>query len=55
LVASVKKYHAQGLADFEMKPKVVADLKAYQGWATFDDEIGKLISLVILQLEQESF
>jgi len=55
LVASVKKYHAQGLADFEMKPKVVADLNAYQGWATFDSEIGKLISLVILQLEQESF
>lgn len=55
LYGSVKKYYAQGLSDFEMKDKVVAELKPYQQWATFDSEIGKLISLAWLQVEQASF
>ncbi len=55
LYGSVKKYADQGLGDFEMKDKVVADLKPYQQWAMFDSEIGKLISLAYLQAEQEAF
>lgn len=55
LYASVKKYYDQGIVAFEMKDKVVADLKPYQHWATFDSEIGKLISLAYLQVEQEAF
>jgi len=55
LYGSVKKYYAQGLSDFEMKDKVVAELKPYQQWATFDSEVGKLISLAWLQVEQASF
>ena len=55
VILSVRKYHAQGLADFEMKDKVVADLKPFQQWAGFEVEIGKLISLAVLQLEQEAF
>lgn len=55
LYGAVRKYQAQGLTDFEMKDKVLADLKPYHKWATFDDEIGKLISLAYLQAEQESF
>ncbi len=55
LYGSVKKYYAQGLSDFEMKDKVVAELKPYQHWATFDSEVGKLISLAWLQVEQSSF
>jgi glyoxylase-like metal-dependent hydrolase (beta-lactamase superfamily II) len=51
----VKKYRAQGLGDFEMKDKVVAELKPYRQWAMFNDEIGKLISLAYLQAEQEEF
>ncbi len=55
LYAAVKKYRAQGLSDFEMKDKVVADLAAYKSWSNFDAEIGKLISLAWLQAEREDF
>ncbi|MEK7304501.1 MAG: MBL fold metallo-hydrolase, partial [Pseudomonadota bacterium] len=55
LYGSVKKYYAKGMSDFDMKDKVVADLKPYRKWATFDSEIGKLISLAWLQVEQASF
>lgn len=55
LYGSVKKYQAKGLSDFDMKDKVVADLRAYQKWAMFDSEIGKLVSLAFLQIEQASF
>ncbi len=52
---AVKKYFDQGLSDFDMKDKVIADLKPYQKWALFDTEIGKLISLAYLQIEAEAF
>lgn len=55
LYGSVKKYYAQGMSDFAMKDKVVADLRPYQKWTMFDSEIGKLISLAWLQIEQASF
>ena len=55
LYAAVKKYRDQGLSDFEMKDKVVADLAAYKSWPNFDTEIGKLISLAWLQAEREDF
>ena len=55
LYATVKKYYGQGLTDFAMKDKVVAELKAYQNWSLFDTEIGKLVSLAFLQIEQASF
>ena len=55
LLGSVKKHYAKGMSDFEMKDKVIADLKPYQKWAMFDSEIGKLISLAWLQVEQASF
>ena len=55
LHAAVKKYYAQGLSDFDMKDKVIADLKPYHKWARFDDEIGKLIGLAYLQVEADAF
>jgi glyoxylase-like metal-dependent hydrolase (beta-lactamase superfamily II) len=55
LYGSVKKYYDQGMGDFEMKDRVVADLMLYQKWASFDGEIGKLVSLAWLQVEQASF
>ncbi len=55
LHASVKKYYDQGLSDFEMKPKVVKDLSAYKDWARFDDEIGRAISMIYLQVEAKAF
>lgn len=55
LYASVKKHYEQGIVAFEMKDGVVADLKPYQHWVGFDSEIGKLISLAYLQVEQQAF
>ena len=55
LHGSVKKYYAKGMSDYDMKDKVIADLRPYQKWAMFDNEIGKLISLAWLQVEQASF
>jgi len=55
LYTSVKKYQAKGMSDFEMKDKVVADLKPYQQWINFDTEIGKFISLAYLEAEREAF
>jgi glyoxylase-like metal-dependent hydrolase (beta-lactamase superfamily II) len=55
LYAAVQKYRAQGLSDFEMKDKVVAELNAYRAWSGFENEIGKLISLAYLQIEKDEF
>jgi glyoxylase-like metal-dependent hydrolase (beta-lactamase superfamily II) len=55
LLAAVKKYYEQGMSDFEMKDKVLADLAPYKDWAMFDSEMGKLISLAYLSVESESF
>ena len=51
----VGKYYEQGLMDYEMKPKVVADLGKYKSWHAFDTQIGPYISQVIGELEKESF
>jgi glyoxylase-like metal-dependent hydrolase (beta-lactamase superfamily II) len=55
LYGAVKKHYAQGLSDFDMKDKVVAELKSYRRWAMFDSEIGKLVSLAYLQVEKAAF
>lgn len=54
LRASVKKYYDAGLADFEMRDKVLADLAAYKDWHGFD-ELGRAISFVFLEVEAEDF
>ncbi|MGD8885998.1 MAG: MBL fold metallo-hydrolase [Gammaproteobacteria bacterium] len=51
----VGKYYDQGLMDFEMKPKVVAELDEYNEWSGFDNQIGPYISQLVLELENESF
>jgi glyoxylase-like metal-dependent hydrolase (beta-lactamase superfamily II) len=55
LYDAVKTYHAQGLSDFAMKPKVALELAAYKDWVGFDEGLGKLISLAYLQVEADSF
>jgi glyoxylase-like metal-dependent hydrolase (beta-lactamase superfamily II) len=55
LKAAVKKYYDEGLADFEMKPRVAADMARFADWPGFDDELGKHISLALLEIEEESF
>jgi len=55
LKREVKKYFDGGLSDYEMKPKVIKALQAYQTWSGFDENIGRLISLAYLDVENESF
>ena len=51
----VKKYYDQGMSDFEMKPKVSAELARFKKWPGFEEELGKHISLAYLEVERESF
>lgn len=55
LKAEVKKYYEGGLSDFEMKPKVIKALEPYRQWSGLDENIGRLISLAYLEVENESF
>lgn len=55
LKRAVKKYYDEGLSDFEMKPQVAAELVRFKAWPGFEDELGKHISLAVLELEAESF
>jgi len=38
---------------FEMKPVIVEKLAKYKDWESFDDTIGKLISIAVLEAENE--
>ena len=55
LYATVKQAYAEGLTDFDAKPKVVDALAAYKSWNRFDEEVGRQISIAYLEAEQESF
>jgi len=55
LKSGVKKYFEQGLSDYEMKAKVIKALSQYQDWTGFDENIGRMISLAYLEVENESF
>jgi len=52
---TIKNLYGQGLADFEMKPKVVEAVEAYKEWAGFDIRIGPHISRAYLEIEAEAF
>ena len=51
----VKKYAAQDLLDYEIKPKVVAKLNAYKNWIEFDNEIGRHVNYTYSQIQDELF
>ena len=52
---TVKGLVDEGMSDFEMKPRVVAKLKAYQNWNGFTDQVGKHVSLAMLEAEKAGF
>lgn len=54
LYSSVHKYYDQGMADYEMKNKVVSDLKEFKDWNNFD-EIGRVINYTYQEIERENF
>ncbi len=55
LYETVAALYEEGLSDFEMKEQVVAKLAAYKDWSGFEEEIGKHISLAILEAEKAAF
>lgn len=55
LYQSVSKLYGEGIPDYEMKPGIVKALAPYRSWLEFDNEVGRHISLVYLQVEQEAF
>jgi glyoxylase-like metal-dependent hydrolase (beta-lactamase superfamily II) len=54
LYGSVQRYYDEGLAPFEMRDKVVADLDEFSDWSGYDG-IGRLISFVYQQVEAAEF
>lgn len=55
LYEKVAELYAEGMSDFEMKDAVVESLSAYRDWSGFQDEIGKHISLALLETERAEF
>lgn len=51
LFGEVKTLREQGKLDFEMKDTVIAKLTPYQNWPGFSDEVGRHISLAVLELD----
>jgi glyoxylase-like metal-dependent hydrolase (beta-lactamase superfamily II) len=51
LFDDVKQQYDLGKSDFEMKDGIVARLKPYLAWDRFDIEVGKHISLAVLEIE----
>lgn len=47
--------YEKGLSDFEMKPQIVAALEKYRNWESFDQFIGRTISLAVLEAERAAF
>lgn len=54
LHGAVTKYYEQGLADFEMKDRVIDDLAEFRDWHNFE-EIGRVITYIYQEVEQENF
>lgn len=55
LHSSVAKYYEEGLMDYEMKPKIQAKLKRFSQWSGFDAQLGRYISQLVTEIENESF
>lgn len=55
LYEAVAELYDEGLSDFEMKPAISERLSAYADWPGFEGELGKHISLVYLEVEEEAF
>ena len=53
LIPEVRRLYDEGMSDYEMKPILVEKLKAYKDWAEFETNLGPMISLAILEVEQE--
>ena len=55
ILSEVGKHYEAGMTDFEMKPKIFLKLENSFKWSGFNDEMGKHISLAVLEYERDSF
>ncbi len=55
LKKEVHKHYEAGLSDFEMKPKIVETLNKHKSWTGFNANIGRLINLAYIEVENELF
>jgi glyoxylase-like metal-dependent hydrolase (beta-lactamase superfamily II) len=55
LYEKVADLYEEGLSDYEMKEAVVESLSEYREWPGFEDQVGKHISLALLEVEQAEF
>ena len=52
---TVKALYEEGLADYEMKQKVIEAVSAYKNWNGFDLRIGPHVSRAYLEIEAQAF
>jgi len=52
---TAKGFMEEGMEPFEMKEKIAEKLPEFKDWGGFDDELGKHISLAVLEAEQAEF
>nr|CAA6830277.1 MAG: Unknown protein [uncultured Thiotrichaceae bacterium] len=55
LYGSVKEMREDDMEAFEMKPVIAEKLGEFKDWVGFEDELGKHISLSVLEAEEEDF
>ncbi|MDH5424806.1 MAG: MBL fold metallo-hydrolase [Gammaproteobacteria bacterium] len=49
------QFYDEGQSDFEMKPRIVEQLKTFHHWAGFEEEVGHHVSLAVLEAEKAAF
>lgn len=54
LNASVTKYFKAGMASYEMKDQVIADMAEFKDWHNFN-EMGRVIAFVHEEIERSNF
>ena len=55
LYDAVEAGFEEGMGDFEIKPLAVGALGDYADWGGFEDGIGRVVSLLYLEIEEENF
>lgn len=55
LYNAVALLNEEGLTDYEMKPKVLKELIRFSAWTNFYDQLGRHVSLAILEVEENGF
>jgi glyoxylase-like metal-dependent hydrolase (beta-lactamase superfamily II) len=51
----VAALYEEGLADFDMKPRIAEQVARFKDWPGFEEELGKHVSLAYLEVEAEAF